>query len=62
MGRKSAIRDNYRADAIALHRILGAIEQDDSSPDTWKREVSGHLNEAMRLLLEHSSLVMRKAS
>jgi hypothetical protein len=53
MGRKPAPRANYRNDAIVIHRIASAVEEDDRSSLQWKQEVGGHLQAAIKLLLEH---------
>lgn len=53
MGRKPAPRANYRQDAITIHRIAGAIEEDERSSPEWKTAVSEHLQAAIKLLLEH---------
>lgn len=54
MARKPAVRENYRQDAITIHRIIGAIELDPQAPDVWKEKVKALLSEAMRLMLEQS--------
>lgn len=51
MGRDPAKRDNYRGDAITLHRICRAVELDETCSPEWKAAVTESLNEAFRLLL-----------
>jgi hypothetical protein len=51
MGREPAKRENYRADALTVHRILRAIEIDDTCSPEWKTEATIHLKAAFNALL-----------
>lgn len=62
MARKPAVRENYRQDAITLHRMIGAIELDTTSPDTWKERVKSLLSEAMGLMLQHGTMPAKAAA
>lgn len=53
MGRPVKPRDNYRADAIAVNRLITALEQDTTSDRRWVAEVKTHLSAAFELLLKH---------
>ena len=51
MGRKPVIRENYRGDAITIHRIMLAIEQDPDANEAWRGQIVPLLRDAVTLLL-----------
>lgn len=52
MARKVAPRSNYMAEAIAMRRFANAVAADTNAPVEWRREITEHLQAAMRLFLQ----------
>lgn len=61
MGRDFKERENYRNDAIVIHRIIGGVEKDKLNTPQWRAEVLAHLQAAMRLMLDPAVSEVKKA-
>lgn len=58
MARPSTPRTNYRQEAMAVSRILGALEADTTSNREWLTEVTSHFMTALDLLLRHTPVTI----
>lgn len=52
MPRPVAMHVSYRSDAAFLLRLQTAVTKDTRRTPTWQREVCGHLNAVVQLLLQ----------
>jgi len=52
MARKVAPRQNYMQEAITMRRFANAVAADPNAPQAWRKEVTEHLQAAMRLFLQ----------
>lgn len=52
MARKVMVRPNYMQEAITMRRFVNAVTIDPNASAAWKKEVTEHLQIAMRLFLQ----------
>jgi hypothetical protein len=52
MARKVAPRQNYMQEAITMRRFANAVAADPHASPEWRREITEHLQAAMRLFLQ----------
>jgi hypothetical protein len=55
MGRRVAVRTNYRNDALFLSRLIEAINLDVNHDEEWKRRIIDRLNEVVSMMLIDNS-------
>jgi Tfp pilus assembly protein PilV len=55
MARTVKPRDSYTKDAIALRRMMEAVQVDPTASPDWKARVNGYLHQAMSAFLERGA-------